>query len=173
MRLHAGLLFCLIITVSSYGQGSSPCDNLLKLDSATGAYSRMSKEDLVISKNAKDVLRITVLFIDRTVIISFTVPDGVYCVDETCKIDITFADGVELQMPNNGKFNCDGDLSLFFYGAFGNKKEFGQLLMSPVQKVKVGLRKSVVEKNRENFIEAVIPEDKAKILMQTLNCLVE
>jgi hypothetical protein len=175
MRLHALLFICLFCTVTAFAQEVSPCDNLLKteLDSASGVYTRASKQDIVLQKNGKDALTIVVLVMDRTVIVSFTAVGGVYCIDETSKIDLTFADGLEIQMAHNGKFNCDGDFSTFFYGSFGHKKEFAQLVSSPLTKVKVGLRKSVVEKNRENFIEVSIPEDKAKQLMATLNCLVE
>jgi hypothetical protein len=175
MRLHAFLFICLFSTATAFAQEASPCDNLLKteLDSASGVYTRTSKQDIVIQKNGKDVLTIVVLVMDRTVIVSFTVVGGVYCIDEISKIDLTFADGLEIQMAHNGKFNCDGDFSTFFYGSFGHKKEFGQLVSSPLTKVRIGLRKSVVEKNRDNFIEADVPDDKAKQLMSTLNCLVE
>lgn len=173
MRLLVLLLLCVFCVTTAFTQESNPCDNYLKLDSAGGVYSQTSKQDIVIQKNGKDALSIVVLVMDRTIIVSFTVMNGVYCIDETSKIDFTFADGVELQMAHAGKFNCDGDFSTFYYGQFGHRKEFAQLANSPLTKVKVGLRKSVVDKNRENFVEATIPEDKAKLLMATLNCLVE
>ncbi len=173
MRLLAITLMCLFCVATAIAQQSNPCDDYLKLDSAGGIYDQTSKQDIIIQKNGKDVLSIVVLVMDRTIIVSFTVMGGVYCIDETSKIDFTFADGVEIQMANAGKFNCDGDFSTFFYGQFGHKKEYAQLTNSPLTKLKVGLRKSVVEKNRENFIEATIPEDKARLLMATLNCLVD
>lgn len=173
MRQLALLSACLFCVATAFSQATNPCDNYLKLDSAGGVYSQTSKDDIIIQKNGKDVLAISVLVMDRTIIVSFTALGGVYCIDETSKIDFTFADGVEMQMVHAGKFNCDGDFSTFYYGQFGKRKEFAQLANSPLTKVKVGLRKSVVDKNRENFIEAAIPEEKAKLLMATLNCLVE
>ncbi len=173
MRAFALLPVCLFCVATVFAQETNPCDNYLKLDSVDGVYSQTSKQDIIIQKNGKDALSIVVLVMDRTIIISFTVLGGVYCIDETSKIDFTFADGIELNLAHAGKFNCDGDFSTFYYGQFGHRKEFAQLANSALTKVKVGLRKSVVEKNRENFIEVTIPEDKAKILMATLNCLVE
>jgi hypothetical protein len=173
MRAFVLLSVCLFCVATAFAQETNPCDNYLKLDSIDGVYSQTSKQDIIIQKNGKDALSIVVLVMDRTIIISFTVLGGVYCIDETSKIDFTFSNGIELQMAHAGKFNCDGDFSSFYYGQFGHRKEFAQLANSALTKVKVGLRKSVVEKNRENFIEVTIPEDKAKILMATLNCLVE
>jgi hypothetical protein len=173
MRFLAVLVVCHFCVATTFAQQVNPCDNYLKLDSLDGVYSQTSKQDIIIQKNGKDALSIVVLVMDRTIIVSFTVLGGVYCIDETSKIDLTFADGIELQMAHAGKFNCDGDFSAFFYGQFGHKKEFAQLADSPLTKIKVGLRKSVVEKNRENFVEVSIPDDKAKVLMATLNCLVE
>lgn len=172
MRLPVLLMCLCLCTTTVFAQKTTPCDHYLQPDS-TGVYSQASKQDIIIQKNDKDVLSIVVLVMDRTIIISFTVLGGVYCIDETSKIDLTFADGIEIEMTHAGKFNCDGDFSTFYYGPFGHRREFAQLTNSLLTKVKVGLKKSVVEKNRENFIEATIPPDKAKLLMATLNCLVE
>lgn len=150
------------------------CDLLVKieLDSATGAYSKIS-EDIVIVKNSKPVITIGFAVMDRTIIFSVIVAGGVYCVDETSKATFSFRDGSTLEMLNNSKFNCDGDFSLFFYGAFGKKKEFNELLTKEIQHIKIGLRKSVVEKTRANFIEADIEPAVSKTILQTAGCLVE
>jgi hypothetical protein len=176
MRFLFALLLFTIFNHAAAQQASSPeCDAVVKteLDSLSGEYSRGSREDIIIAKEGKDVLTVSLLVMDRTVIISFTAVGGVYCIDETNKVNLFFRDGTSIEMANNGKFNCDGDFSLFFYGSFGNKKQYDQIMTKEIDRVKVGLRKSVVEKNRPTFIEAVIPPEKSKVIMQTAACLLE
>jgi hypothetical protein len=176
MRFILTLAVLSIFTFSVAQQSPSPeCDALIKteLDSLSGEYARGSRADIVISKEGKDALTISFLVMDRTVILSFTAMGGVYCMDETNKVNIFFRDGSSMEMTNSGKFNCDGDFSLFFYGSFGNKKQYDQLMTKEIDRVKVGLRKSVVDKTRATFIEAVIPPDKSKVIMQTASCLLE
>jgi hypothetical protein len=175
MRLNVCLLLCLCVTVSFSQEKPSSCDNLLKteLDSVSGIYSRTSKDDILITKNGKNILNVVVLVMDRTVILSFNVLGGVYCIDETSKIEVTFKDSLTLEMPHQGKFNCDGDFSLFFYGSFGHRREFNEFMTVEISNIKVGLRKSVVDKTRENFIEASPSPEQSKLIMETLACLVE
>lgn len=156
-------------------QNPSPCESLVvtDADSLTGAYTQTSKEDIIIQHQDKDVLNVVFLVIDRTVILSWKVLGDVYCVDETSMITLTFRDGLQLKMPHQGKFNCDGELSVFFFGAFGNKKEYGALLDQEIAGVKITLRKSTVNKNQRNEIEAMLPADKSKRIQETAGCLVE
>ena len=166
----------LLASIYSIAQNISPeCDALVKLelDSLSGEYTKGSRQDIVIANNGKDVLSISFLVMDRTVILSFTAMGGVYCMDETNKVTIFFRDGTTMEMTNSGKFNCDGDFSLFFFGQFGNRKQYEKILTKEIERVKVGLRKSVVEKNRAEFIEAMIPEEKSKVIMKTAECLLE
>jgi hypothetical protein len=172
------ILIPIIFLISTYSmaQTASPeCEALVKLelDSLSGEYTRGSREEIIITKDGKDVLSISFLIIERTVALSFTAIGGVYCIDETNKVNIYFRDGSSVETTNNGKFNCDGDFALFFFGQFGNRKLYDQLMTKEIERVKVGLRKSVVEKNRADFIEAVIPAEKSKMIMKTAECLLE
>ena len=176
MRLSFIFAILLFSGFSQAQQSPSPeCEALIKteLDSASGEYSRGSRQDIIIAKDGKDILNVSFAVMDRTIILSFTALGGVYCMDETNKVNIFFRDGSSVEIANSGKFNCDGDFSLFFYGSFGNKKQYDQIMTKEIDRVKVGLRKSVVDKNRPTFIEAAIPADKSSVIMKTAACLLE
>ncbi len=150
------------------------CENLIRVDadSSRMTYNLSSREDIVIAQHGKDAIKFVFLEIDKIIIIHIDAVGGGDCIDDTNKITITFRDGSVLEMPNNGKFNCDGEFSLFFNGGYGNKKELNMLRTMEIKHVKVETRKSLIDKNRKNFAEAHIPTEKSKKIMQTLDCLV-
>jgi hypothetical protein len=102
---------------------------------------------------------------------NITLKGSVYCLDESCKVNLKLKDGSDFDMPNAGKFNCDGEFSLFFGGGSGRRRELALLQNYPMNYIKVGMRKSVVEKNRDNFIEVNIPADKGEKIRQILECI--
>lgn len=175
MKLTFTLAFCFVAKVLfAQTDTTSICEAFIRinLDSARGIYSLTSKEDIVISKNGKDEIKFVLLEIDKVVIIHIDALGGGDCIDETNKIHITFRDGTKLDMPNNGRFNCDGEFTLFFNGGYGNRKELNILRTKEIEYVKVETRKSLIDKNRKNFVEANVPPEKSKLIMQTLDCLV-
>jgi hypothetical protein len=153
----------------------NPCDAYIEssIDSISGEYTTASRDDIIIMKDGKETLSIVFLIVDRSIVFSIAVVGGVYCVDETNKITITFRDGTAMELPHNGKFNCDGEYLLFFLGPFGKKKEYFQLATTEIDKIKLSLRKSVVDKNRANFVEAALTPQNSKEIKTIAECLME
>lgn len=179
------LLITIFVTTASIAQNSqqsndttkppTPCDAYINsgVDSLSGAFAMQSKKDLVLTKDGKPALSVAFIVVDRSIVFSVTVIGDVFCIDETNKILFTFRDGTTLELPHNGVYNCDGEFSLFFFGAFGKKKEYVLLTMKAVDKIKVGLRKSIVDKNRPNFIEVLLSPEESSELKMVATCLVE
>jgi hypothetical protein len=109
--------------------------------------------------------------VDKTVVMNISLRGNVYCLDESSKVNVKLKDGSDFDMPNMGKFNCDGEFSLFFGGGSGRKRELGLMQTNAMFYIKVGMRKSVVDKNRPAFIEVNIPPDKGLQIMQILDCI--
>lgn len=178
MKLFVTLAFYLLSLQYSLCQSASDtisiCEKLIRIDadSARGTYNLSSREDIIVSKDGKDAIKFVFLEIDKVIIIHIDAVGGGDCVDETNKIAITFRDGSKLNMPNNGRFNCDGEFSLFFNGGYGNKKELNMFRTKEIEYVKVETRKSLIDKTRKNFVEAYVPTEKSKSIMQILDCLV-
>ena len=175
MKLVIIIAFYLLCAQSVFSQNDtlSVCEKLIRIDadSARGKYNLSSREDIIISKDGKDVIKFVFLEIDKVIIVHIDAVGGGDCVDETNKITINFRDGSKLQMPNNGRFNCDGEFSLFFNGGYGNKKELNLFKTKEIEYVKVETRKSLIDKTRKNFAEANIPSEKSKLIMQVMDCL--
>lgn len=176
MKTVLPLFLFLFITSSLYSQESDTtlCDRLIlmEVDSVAGVYTVSSRENIVVT-NGKQVVEFVFLIVDKTIIINIALKGSVYCIDETSKVNLKLADGSDFILPNAGKFNCDGEFSLFFGGGSGRKRELALMQNNLLQYIKVGMRKSVVDKNRPNFIEVNIPADKGEKIMQTLSCLSE
>jgi hypothetical protein len=174
MKTSILLILALFITASLYSQDENTalCDSLIlmEVDSVAGVYTVSSRENIVVT-NGKQIVEFVFLIVDKTIIVNIALKGSVYCIDETSKVNLKLADGSDFILPNSGKFNCDGEFSLFFGGGSGRKRELGLMQTNPIQYIKVGMRKSVVDKNRANFIEVNIPAEKGKKIMQTLNCL--
>lgn len=153
----------------------SPCSAYVesRVDSLHGTYTTTSKKDILISKDGKETLSIVFLTVDRSIVLSIRAVHGVYCVDEDNKVLITFRDGTSLELPHDGRYNCDGEFSLFFFGPFGKKREYTQLITKEIDKVKIGLRKSTIDKSRPNFIEVSVPVEASRQIMAVAECLVE
>jgi hypothetical protein len=175
MRTLFLLAFSFLTSISLFAQheDTALCDSLIQVDvdSVAGVYNIGSRRDIIISKAGKDVLEFVFLVVDRVIIVHVSVLGDTYCVEEISKINFVFKDGTTLELPNNGKFNCDGEFSVFFGGGFGKKRELNILQTKPIEYVKVGVKKSVVYKDRKNYVEANIPADKSKLIMQTMLCI--
>jgi hypothetical protein len=166
------VIFLFARPVFSQDAASITCDSIIRVnvDSVRGLYSVSAKETIVVT-NGKQVVEFVFLLVDKTVVMNITLKGNVYCLDESCKVNVKLKDGSDFDMPNLGKFNCDGEFSLFFGGGSGRKRELGLMQTNPMQYIKVGTRKSVIEKNRQNFVEVNIPPDKAIKIMQILDCI--
>jgi hypothetical protein len=174
----------LLVTTGAFAQSNesttnespqNPCDTYIvsSIDSISGEYTTASRDDIIIMKDGKETLSVVFLIVDRSIILSIAVVGGVYCVDETNKVTITFRDGTAMELPHNGKFNCDGEFFLYFFGPFGKKKEYLQLATIEIDKINVSLRKSVVDTNRANFIEVALTPTNSKEIKEIAECLLE
>lgn len=176
MKLLVLITFYLLSLQSVFSQSDtiSVCEKLIRIDadSSRGTYNLSSREDIVVSKEGKDAVKFVFLEIDKVIIIHIDAMGGGDCVDEMNKIWITFRDGTKLEMPNNGRFNCDGEFSLFFNGGYGNRKELNIFRTKEIAHVKVETRKSLIDKTRKNFVEVNVPTEKSKTIMEIMDCMV-
>lgn len=176
MKISAAFIFIFLSShfLFSQEQPKVNCDNIISVeaDSTQGIY-RVSARETVVVTNGKQNVEFVFLIVDKTIIMNITLKGSVYCLDESCKVNLKLNDGSDFDMPNVGKFNCDGEFSLFFGGGSGRRRELALLQNYQMNYIKVGMRKSVVEKNRDNFIEVNIPADKAEKIRQILECIAQ
>ncbi|PVW14228.1 hypothetical protein [Marixanthomonas spongiae] len=144
------------------------CSELIstETDKMTGRSTTAAKETLIISEDGgKTGFGIYALNGSRYTILSIQAAGAGSCIDDDDTINILFRDGSRLELTNNGKFNCDAKMTLFFGGTFGNKKDLKELSTKEIETMRVWTSKSYVEKD--------FSSDQSNKLMQTLKCLSE
>jgi len=147
---------------------SSDCSDYIvtETDKMTGKSSTGAKETLVISEDGgKTGFGIYALNSSSSKSLIFVVQavGAGGCVDDDDKINILFRDGSRLELVNNGKFNCDAKMTLYFGGSFGKKKQLEELATKEIETMRVWTSKSYVEKD--------FSSEQSKRLMKTISCL--
>lgn len=156
------------VTKNETSELSLECSDLIgtEEDKMTGKTSTGAKETLIISDDGgKNGFGIYALNSSKSTILSIKAVGAGNCIDDDDKINILFRDGSRLQLFNDGKFNCDAKVTLYFGGIFGKKKELTELASKEIETMRVWTSKSYVEKN--------FTSDQSKQLMQTIKCLSE
>src|SRR5690242_12639971 len=129
MKISKSLTIALILSAAQFAYAQSQdaqqalCDKLIQVDvdSAQGLYSVASRENIIVT-NGKQDIEFVFLIVDKTIIVNISLKGSVYCIDETSKVSLKLKDGSDFDLPNGGKFNCDGEFSLFFGGGSGRKR---------------------------------------------------
>lgn len=85
------------------------------------------------------------------------------CINDSSKVNILFKDGTRLELTGASKFNCDGEVSLYFRGVFGNSSALEMLKTKPIETMRVHTFKS--------FVDRDFTPDQADQLMHQLSCL--
>ncbi|WP_242132613.1 hypothetical protein [Aestuariivivens marinum] len=147
---------------------SSDCSNyiLTETDKMTGKSSTGAKETLIISQDGgKTGFGIFALNSSNSnaLILSIQAVGAGSCIDDDNKINILFRDGSRLELYNDGKFNCDAKMTLYFGGIFGKKKQLNELATKEIETMRVWTSKSYVEKD--------FTSEQSKRLMKTISCL--
>lgn len=147
---------------------SLECSDLIvtEEDKMTGKSSTGAKETLIISDDGgKNGFGIYALNGSKSTILVIQAVGAGNCIDDDDKLNILFRDGSRLELYNDGKFNCDAKMTLYFGGIFGKKKQLKELASKEIETMRVWTSKSYVEKN--------FSSNQSKQLMQTIKCLSE
>ncbi|PKA82356.1 hypothetical protein ATE92_0484 [Ulvibacter sp. MAR_2010_11] len=148
---------------------SSDCSSYIstETDKMTGKSSTGANEKLIISEDGgKTGFGILMLnsSSSKSLILSIQAVGAGSCVDDDNKINILFRDGSRLELVNDGKFNCDAKMTLYFGGVFGKKKQLEELAAKEIETMRVWTSKSYVERD---FSSA-----QSKQFMKTISCLI-
>lgn len=145
---------------------SLQCSDLVseKTDKVTGKTSRSSTSGIAVTKDNKKGLVIRAIQAERkSIILAVSVVGAGACIDDKNQMNVLFRDGTRLELVNNGKFNCEGNFTLYFGDVFGKKKEMEMFGTKEIETMRVWTSKGYVE---EDFT----PEN-SKAFMLTFHCL--
>lgn len=133
-------------------------------DKMTGKQSTYGNRVTVSGDGGKTGLSLFLLNgINGALILSIQAVGAGNCIDKGDKINILFKDGSKLELYSDGKFNCDGNATVYFGGVFGKKTVLNQLKEKKINTMRVWTNNSYVE---EDF-----SEDNGNDFYHTINCL--
>lgn len=145
---------------------SLDCADLIstETDKMTGKSTTASKETLIISEDGGQTgFGIFIMDISGPLVLSIQAVGAGNCIDDDNKMNVLFRDGTRLELINNGKFNCDGEFTLYLGGSIGKKKELEMFRTKEVETIRIWTSESYVEKD--------FSADQGKLLMKTVDCL--
>ena len=87
-----------------------------------------------------------------------------HCIKENAVIYLIYRDGSKEQILQNGGFNCDSVLSVYFSGIFKKSKTLNNFLNKEIEKIRV--------ETTEGFIESEITKEDGDRLRKAFNCMV-
>lgn len=153
-------------TEKSTSTVSLDCSNLIstETDKMTGRSTPMSKTLVISDDGGKTGFGIYLLKLQKTIVLTIVVRGASKCIDDKNDMNILFRDGTKLQLTNNGKFNCDGEFTLYFGGTFGKGKELDQIRNKEIETLRVWTSKSFVQKD--------FTKEQSQQLLKTVECLV-
>ncbi|APA65656.1 hypothetical protein [Maribacter sp. 1_2014MBL_MicDiv] len=147
---------------------SLECSDIIEttVDKMTGKSSTAATETLIISNDGgKNGLGIYALNGANSTIVVIQAVGAGNCMDDDNKVNILFRDGSRLELYNNGKFNCEAKMTLYFGGIFGKNKQMKELASKEIETMRVWTSKSYVEKDFSSY--------QSKQFMNTVKCLSE
>jgi hypothetical protein len=118
----------------------SSCIALIQLetDKMSGNSYYVPKSPIIVSKNRKEGLVITLMIGGKSSLILVAKAIGAgRCIDEGQKILILFSDKSRLELASDGKFNCDAKATVYFGGIFGKKSEMRELMSKKISAMRV------------------------------------
>ncbi|MDQ3750540.1 MAG: hypothetical protein M3367_16220 [Acidobacteriota bacterium] len=132
-------------------------------DRMTGSSAITGKSRIVISSDGgKTGIALTTMLLGEIIALNVTTVSG-GCIDENTRVLILFEDGTKLNLKSSNKFNCKGDVTLFFGGQLGNTDALETIITKKVKAMRVNTLNS--------FVEQDFSESDAKKLMNTFICL--
>ena len=147
---------------------SLECSKLIStdIDKMTGKSTTAATETLIISEDSgKTGFGIFAMNSSKSTILVIQAVGAGSCIDDDNKMNILFRDGTRLELINDGKFNCDAKMTLYFKGVFGKKKELEMLTTKEISTIRVWTIKSYVEQD--------FTPEQSKIFLNTMKCLSE
>jgi hypothetical protein len=159
------LFFALAFIAASTLSAQDMCSDYTRIhtDAVTGKSYVVGKESLVVSKDYK-TKGLNISFIKSTsLILSIKAVGAGRCIDEDSRIQILFTDGTRTELLTDGKFNCENTANVYFYDAFGKKKQAEELMTKDIKIMRVWTSSSYVE-------EEFNPE-QATIFKNVFKCL--
>lgn len=147
--------------------GELTCDDVLLVteDRVTGVTIVSTKEGFVLADTSEERgLGIIMMQSDRGLIWNTRVMNRA-CVDDKQRMNILFRDGSRLELVNDGKFNCQGDFTLYFGGVFGKGRQLKQLQEKEIETIRVG--------TRTGFAEQTLTEYESAFMKKAFGCIVK
>lgn len=146
-------------------RGPKSCEDLVEtqVDKMTGNRTTMGKTPIIVSDDGKTGVISMVFTTSTSLIWSLRAIGASKCVDDDNKANLLFLDGSRLELENDGKFNCDESLVIYFGGPFGKRNEQAILAQRELDTIRVWTHGGFVER-------AFTPEQRAD-LRQTFACL--
>lgn len=131
-------------------------------DKVTGSTTTAAKKSIVVSNDGgKKGLGIFMLNDSEGGLILLIQAVGASnCIDKGSKINILFVDGSRLELQSDGKFNCQGEATVYFGGIFGKEIELEELKTKKIETMRVWTNDSFVEKdftntNQDEFLNVI------------------
>jgi hypothetical protein len=125
------------------------CNNLIvtETDQVTGITTTSAKKTQVISTDdGKNRLGIFMLKTSpEYLILIIQATGGGPCADKGAKINFLFTDGSRLELASDGDFNCKAELTVYFGGVFGKKKQLDLLKSKKIQTIRAWTMDSYVQ----------------------------
>jgi hypothetical protein len=134
-------------------------------DRMTDRVYSSGKESVIVSDDrGKTGIAISLITSGSSLIFSIKAVDkDSGCIDENAAVLILFTDGSKITLKSDGKFNCDGKVTVYFGGVFGRRDDLEELSTKKIKAMRVNTRKSLVE---EDFTDSQATE-----LFNQINCL--
>lgn len=142
------------------------CEALIEtsVDKMTGNRITAMAEAMIISEDGDTGFAFNVFQgPDNTIVWLVAAKGAGNCVDDDDKVNILFTDGSRLELVNDGDFNCDPNITLYFRGIFGKRDPLNQLRVKTIESMRVW--------TRGEFLQREIPSGDAERLRMALDCL--
>lgn len=147
----------------------SDCNNWIETvtDKVSGRISTGAKKLLIVSTDdGKTGFGIHMIIMEKgQLILSIQAVGAGSCIDEGDKINLLFTDGSRLELASDGKFNCEGNATVYFGGIFGKKAQLNILKTKKIETMRVWTSDSYVEKD--------FTEENQNEFFHVINCLIK
>lgn len=132
-------------------------------DKMTGKTSKYLSETLVVSKDNKNGLGISLVKTAQTLIFVTRAVGAGSCINDDNKMNLLFRDGSRMEVTNMGKFNCKANFTLYLGGEFRTKKELAELQAKEIATMRIW--------TSDGFVEEDFTPEQSAIFKAAVGCL--
>lgn len=135
------------------------------IDKVTGDTMIASKKTILIT-NDIDKKGFSISLIkerDNGLIFSINILGTSSCIEENSKVNILFTDGSRLELYNKEKFNCKGEVNLYFARLFGNLQQLNELKSKKIKTLRIW--------TTDKFIQKDFTDENSICILNTIDCL--